>query len=422
MAINLLEQAKSLFTPEVVQKAAGQFGESESIVTKALSGIVPGLLGGLAGKAESPGGTSSVFNLVQQAANLGGHESITGMLNNEGMLEKGWDMVKGLFGSQSDNFLSKLTTFSGSKVSGITSLLGLAAPMLFGWLGKHVSSTGMTASSLGSLLSDQKSSIMSAIPGGLGLSGIFSNAFGSPATAAPRAAPTYTEPPAESSGRPKWLWPLILLLALAALLWWWRGRNKTAEVATTTVDTVVATPDVAPAPVVVPGKLDTVSGNFIYDVGTLGNVTLPNGTVINVGDNSSEAKLFKFLNDASMTVDTVDKTKGWISLDRVYFETGKSTLTKESSTQLKNIAEILKAFPNAGIKFGGYTDNTGDNAANMKLSDARAMAAMKAVQKNGIDAKRLASEGYGSDHPIADNATADGKAQNRRVDIRVTSK
>lgn len=170
------------------------------------------------------------------------------------------------------------------------------------------------------------------------------------------------------------------------------------------------------------GTLDTLSGNFIYNTGTETELKLPDGTMIKAGDKSSEAKLIRFLSDEKMTVDTLDKKQGWISMDRLYFETGKSVITPESENQLKNIAAILKAFPAATVKVGGYTDSTGSAEGNMKLSDSRAKAAMSSLVSSTIPASRLEAKGYGSEHAIADNTTPEGRALNRRIDIRVTKK
>lgn len=113
----------------------------------------------------------------------------------------------------------------------------------------------------------------------------------------------------------------------------------------------------------------------------------------------------------------------WFSFDRLLFETGKSTLKPESQEQLVNVVAILKAFPNVNIKLGGYTDNVGNPAANLKLSDDRAKNVMAELVKNGIDASRLGAEGYGQEHPVCPaNDTDECKAQNRRIDIRVTKK
>ena len=128
--------------------------------------------------------------------------------------------------------------------------------------------------------------------------------------------------------------------------------------------------------------------------------------------------MISFIEDASKPV---DKTT-WFNFDNMLFDTGKSTIKPESQVQVTNIAEILKAFPNVKLKIGGYTDNVGSEASNMKLSDARAKAVVAAVTALGIDASRLEGEGYGPQHPVASNDTEEGRAQNRRIAARVTAK
>jgi K(+)-stimulated pyrophosphate-energized sodium pump len=117
----------------------------------------------------------------------------------------------------------------------------------------------------------------------------------------------------------------------------------------------------------------------------------------------------------------VDKDT-WFDFDRLLFETGKSTLKPESQEQLKNVSEILKAYPAVKIKLGGYTDNTGDSNANLKLSSDRAKAVEEELVKMGIDTERIDSEGYGDQYPVGDNSTEEGRAKNRRISIRVTAK
>lgn len=172
------------------------------------------------------------------------------------------------------------------------------------------------------------------------------------------------------------------------------------------------------------GTLDPATGNFIYDTGEIFEIKLPNGTsLVEVGKNSTEARLFNFLNDSGVTVNNDDKTQGWITLDRVYFDTGKASLTAESSKQIKNIAEILKAFPNAVLKIGGYTDNTGSADINKTVSAERAKVVADELIKLGVQEARVSSEGYGPEHPICEaNDTPECKAQNRRVDVRVAQK
>ena len=105
------------------------------------------------------------------------------------------------------------------------------------------------------------------------------------------------------------------------------------------------------------------AGNYIYDVGENSTINLPNGNSLIAGNQSTENKLFEMLNDETFTV-SEDNTQNWITLDRVYFDTGSDELTNSSQTQLNNILAILNAFPEAEIKFGGYTDNTGSQQIN----------------------------------------------------------
>ena len=83
---------------------------------------------------------------------------------------------------------------------------------------------------------------------------------------------------------------------------------------------------------------------------------------------------------------------------------------------------ILAAYPAVKLKIGGYTDNVGDPAFNKQLSEQRAANVRAALVGQGVAPDRLASEGYGDQFPVADNATAEGRAQNRRISMRVAEK
>ena len=168
-------------------------------------------------------------------------------------------------------------------------------------------------------------------------------------------------------------------------------------------------------------KVDA-AGNYIYDVGEMLEIELPDGEKLNIGTNSTENQLFSMLNNSDYVV-SADKTQGWITLDRVYFSTGSDQLTATSQKQLDNIVAILKAFPDTEVKLGGYTDNTGSQQINQPLSEGRAKSVMNEIGKSGINEARLAAEGYGSEHPLCPaNDTDVCKAKNRRVDIRITKK
>jgi outer membrane protein OmpA-like peptidoglycan-associated protein len=171
------------------------------------------------------------------------------------------------------------------------------------------------------------------------------------------------------------------------------------------------------------GHYDAGSGNYIYDTGAPTTLQLADGKKLSgVGVNSIETRLHHFLADPKQQIDTVDRTKGWMSFDRVYFETGKATLTKESMQQLKNIALLLQSYPRTRIKLGGYTDSVGAYQMNRQLSEARARTAWAALVELGVSPSRLEARGYGSNYPVASNTTPAGRAMNRRLSVRVISK
>lgn len=180
------------------------------------------------------------------------------------------------------------------------------------------------------------------------------------------------------------------------------------------------------APVVQPVNPNIPKGqlnaekDFVYDLGENVELKLPNGTSLTVGQNSTEAKLITLLNDPNFKI---DKNK-WITIDRLYFESGSATIKDDSKEQLDNIVKILKAYPSLVLKMGGYTDNTGDEKSNLKLSNQRAYAVSTYItQKGGFNPLKVEAEGYGAQHFICpENDSEDCKAVNRRIDISIREK
>ncbi len=105
--------------------------------------------------------------------------------------------------------------------------------------------------------------------------------------------------------------------------------------------------------------------------------------------------------------------------DKVFFDTDKDTIKKKSFPLLDNVAAVLQAHPEIKkVRVEGHTDNVGPDAHNKDLSERRAKSVRKYLIDQGhVDAGRLDAAGYGPDRPIADNATDDGRAQNRRVEF-----
>jgi OOP family OmpA-OmpF porin len=106
---------------------------------------------------------------------------------------------------------------------------------------------------------------------------------------------------------------------------------------------------------------------------------------------------------------------GRLDVYGITFATGQAAITPASDQVLSDVLAVLTANPDWRLQIQGHTDNVGDKAANLKLSAMRAAAVATWLTQKGIDAGRLAVQGYGDTQPMADNATEDGRARNRRV-------
>lgn len=105
----------------------------------------------------------------------------------------------------------------------------------------------------------------------------------------------------------------------------------------------------------------------------------------------------------------------------ILFPTNGTTLSSSAKTNLEKFASSLKDNPDTDIQVYGFTDNTGSMAANEKVSSGRAQSVQKYLVSNGVEANRLTAKGLPMDYYIADNTTAEGRAQNRRVEIYITA-
>lgn len=432
MAFNLIDEAKSLLPSDLISRAATSLGETESGIQRAVNGSIPTVLSGLLNQSSTTG-ASGVLDMVRNASGSNILGNISGLLSGSslsgiGATVMGW--LRSLFGDRLSSVTNSLASFAGIKPSSASSVMSLATPAVLGSVGNYVKENNLSASGLGSFLMTQKNSILNAIPSGFNLAGALGLSslgdIGSRISSSVSSAGNYAVNTVKKTSGTRWLWFLLLLLGAGLLIWLFMRKPAPKEEATAivtdTTATTTTTPPVAMAPVTVKGKLDTVTGNFIYDVGEMITIDLPNnGGQLNVGRYSTEARLVEFLKDPNAVVDTVNGN--WFDFTNVRFKTGSSVITDDSHTQLKNLVAIIKAFPNATFKVGGYTDNTGDASANLALSQKRADAVAAAILKQGANKAQITkAEGYGQEHPVGDNSTADGRAMNRRVSVRVKSK
>ena len=424
--MNLLETLKNHATPDLIGKAAAILGESEPGVSKAVGGILPTVLGGLLGKSATTGGASELMDMFSSGAYDGNiPDDVSGLLDGAtAAADTGGGLPGSLFGDKIAGISNLISSFSGIKGSSVSSLLAMAAPLVMGVVGRQVASQGLGATGLQSLLMSQKDSIAAALPAGIGsmlglgslpdMGGQTAGDVGGTAASTRPAATDYVQDENQNSNW--WLWLLLLAGLVFGVFYFLRGCNNEPETGAVAVtDTVAATPMDT---MTVAEKILSVTGE---DLGGMIAKTFADGTEIRIPERGVESRLLAFIEDSSRVV---DKTT-WFDFDRLLFDTGKATLKFDSSgteEQLANVVAILKAHPQAGLKIGGYTDNTGDAQANMKLSGDRAKTVMAELVTRGIAANRLAAEGYGDQYAVAGNDTEQGRAKNRRVSLRVTRK
>ena len=111
-----------------------------------------------------------------------------------------------------------------------------------------------------------------------------------------------------------------------------------------------------------------------------------------------------------------------ITLNNVFFQTGKYTLLDISIVELDKVVEMMQSHPTMRIELGGHTDNVGNPASNQTLSEQRAKAVYDYLVNHGIEASRLSYKGYGQTQPVSDNSTPEGRRQNRRTVFTIIAK
>jgi outer membrane protein OmpA-like peptidoglycan-associated protein len=121
--------------------------------------------------------------------------------------------------------------------------------------------------------------------------------------------------------------------------------------------------------------------------------------------------------DASALAAEIEKS-GSVAVYGITFDTGKATINPQSETVLNEIVTLMKDNGEWRFEVQGHTDNVGAAAANATLSQQRAAAVVSWLTKNGVEASRLVAKGYGDTAPVADNTSDEGRAKNRRVELK----
>jgi OOP family OmpA-OmpF porin len=193
--------------------------------------------------------------------------------------------------------------------------------------------------------------------------------------------------------------------------------------------------DVAEAEAII--NIDNTENNFtkkaIADVEGKFMILLPEGIPFNItvdkfGKNFNFGKLLIPKADGNtefeqkLQIKVVTRYLGTYTLENVNFETGKADIKPQAKAALDNLLKQLKESITMKVEIAGHTDNVGDDDKNMTLSQKRADAVKTYLTTRGINPTRIIAKGYGEVKPIADNNTVEGKAKNRRTEVKTIEK
>lgn len=444
MSVNLLQMAGNLFDSGMIKQVSGLLGESESSTQKAVSGMLPALLGGIVNQASDAKGASGLLGMMDKFNLDGGMLSnVAGMLGGDegrtSLMGMGGSLLSGIFGDKVGGIVDSISGFAGIKKDSSSSLLSMGLPMIMSLLGKQRKEKGLDAAGLMGLLGDQKSFLKGAnMPAGLGsllglgglvggagdaIKGAAGAASGAASAAAGRATGAASDvAEAGKSGIAKLLPWIIGLLALAAVAYFLMGRGgdvkdvmKDAQESVS--EGVEGTMDAArnAGDAIADGAEnvgDAISDGANAAMDKISSISLPGGEEIQAKAGSFTSKLVGFLGGNK-------DGDGSFVFDGVNFNVGSNELTAASQSQLNNLVKVLNAYGEQQVMIVGHTDNTGDEAKNVALSQRRAESVKVYLVQKGVAEARISTGGKGSAEPIGDNATDAGRLQNRRIELRL---
>ena len=241
MSLNIIELIKGQLGSALISQAASEFGESESNVSKAINGLLPAVIGGLANNADKP----EIINTITGAASSGLLGNLFRETSNNPIINT---LILTIFGDKIDGLINTISTFSGVSNSTSNSLLSMTTGAILGSIGKYSEDNNLDASGITKLLEDQKGIVSTLLPAGLSLASLgLGNWFGGETIETEKVTVTsFDQPKTEvnrggntpinvdrnqnnNEGGSIWKWLLPLLLLAVSVWFLWKQYEKSKE-------------------------------------------------------------------------------------------------------------------------------------------------------------------------------------------------
>lgn len=425
--MNLLDELRDNVGYGLSKHTANFLDEEEVTTSAGINSTFSTILAGIIEKGSTKKGANDIFKAVEkQDVSIVDHieriftrspQTVNG-LSNIGTRE-----LPKFLGSKQREAGNLIAEKSGMKRNSTSKLMKIATPFLMGVLGKKVAADNLDADGLMNLIKGQKSNIESNLPTGM-KDVLELKSFGwekkevvevveekkPKREKAPKKEKVakvkeeavietpIQETAAAGMGWLRWFLPLLLLGAILFYLIFRTGCGATAEKAASTVATSTKN--------VVKETTEVVTNTL----GAVNDAALKTLDNIKFAAGSAGSQMMSFIKGGA-------KGDGRFRFNNLNFASGSAVIDGESGLEVDNLSSILKAYTDVNVMIEGYTDSQGNADSNLNLSQQRADAVRSRLVAAGIAESRISTKGFGAANPIGDNATAEGRAENRRIEV-----
>lgn len=398
---SIMDLVTGAFRGSTLEALSAQLNESPTALERGIKHAVPLSMAAFAEQTKSERSASDLLGRIQNDSyphidpgELG--NVVSDPAATQRVVQSSSGFMSGFFGDKLGTLVDMVTGPSGLSRSSAGTLFGLVSPMVLGWIGNKVRTKGLDAQGLSRLLGDEAQKVSAELPRG------FSSTFGTGAGMS-AGAPLRVEhgareavyqprgtaedmPRGARSGLP---WLMATLLGLGVVFLWWAFRGPAeSEPQVRAPETEVIGPEAV--------ERQPVAGTDL--------------TVLRL----DARPLVSFFEDEQAEVPQRFLFEG--------LEFGTGTASIVPNPMLDEVARAITAHPSARLRIEGHTDHQGSDEINQALSQRRADTVKSYLSSKGVPANQLTAVGRGTRDPIADNATPEGRARNRRVELIITQR